>query len=59
MEDLKLNLSNLKKQHFTHFCILDFEATCEKDKRIHPQEIIEFPTVLLNAQTLQVLPTAH
>lgn len=34
----------------THFCVLDFEKTCEdreKDAAWGPQEIIEFPSVLL------------
>lgn len=34
---------------FDQFVVVDFEATCEKDARIYPQEIIEFPTFLLNA----------
>ena len=25
------------KQKFSTFLVLDFEATCEKDKKIHPQ----------------------
>lgn len=29
-----------------YVCALDFEATCEKDKLIKNQEIIEFPSVL-------------
>eukprot|EP00937_MAST-01D_sp_MAST-1D-sp2_P008276 g8276.t1 len=31
--------------------VLDFEATCLKDQRIRPQEIIELPTVLLHVRT--------
>eukprot|EP01088_Endostelium_zonatum_P009130 TRINITY_DN22328_c0_g1_i1.p1 TRINITY_DN22328_c0_g1~~TRINITY_DN22328_c0_g1_i1.p1 ORF type:complete len:253 (+),score=60.86 TRINITY_DN22328_c0_g1_i1:57-815(+) len=46
--------SNLKEQQFEYFLILDYEATCEKDKRTITQEIIEWPTCLLNAKTLEV-----
>ncbi|KAK1681935.1 hypothetical protein QYE76_042783 [Lolium multiflorum] len=38
-------------QEFEFFLVLDFEATCEKDKRIYPQEIIEFPSVLVDGAT--------
>ncbi|KAK1680486.1 hypothetical protein QYE76_041334 [Lolium multiflorum] len=38
-------------QAFDYFLVVDFEATCEKDKRIYPQEIIEFPSVLVNGAT--------
>jgi inhibitor of KinA sporulation pathway (predicted exonuclease) len=31
---------------------LDFEATCDDSQRIKPQEVIEFPIVLVDAQTL-------
>lgn len=35
--------------------ILDFEATCD-DKRVHePQEIIEFPSVILSLETLEII----
>lgn len=32
---------------FPYVCILDFEATCEKDVKYFDNEIIEFPSVLL------------
>jgi len=41
-------------QPFELFVVLDFEATCEKSGQIHPQEIIEFPMVLVDAVSLQV-----
>ncbi|GMH40427.1 hypothetical protein BSKO_08331 [Bryopsis sp. KO-2023] len=42
-------------QQFTHFAVLDFEATCQEGKqRINPQEIIEFPVLLMEADTTQV-----
>uniref|UniRef100_A0ACD5V176 Uncharacterized protein n=1 Tax=Avena sativa TaxID=4498 RepID=A0ACD5V176_AVESA len=36
---------------FDHFLVVDFEATCEKDTRIYLQEIIEFPSVLVDGAT--------
>ena len=35
------------------FAVLDFEATCENNVKLDPQEIIEFPLVLVDAQTLE------
>jgi len=37
---------------WTHYLVLDFEATCEKDDRRWKHEIIEFPAVLVDARTL-------
>jgi len=44
-------------QNYKYFAILDFEATCEKrekDPNFGPREIIEFPIVFLNAETLEI-----
>lgn len=30
--------------------VLDFEATCDETRRLNPQEIIEFPTILLDVR---------
>ena len=30
--------------------VIDFEATCDEGKNPHPQEIIEFPSVIMNSQ---------
>ncbi|XP_042484836.1 uncharacterized protein LOC122065100 isoform X1 [Macadamia integrifolia] len=54
-------------QEFQYFVVIDFEATCDKEKNPHPQEIIEFPSVLVNSMTGQleasfqtyVRPTLH
>ena len=36
------------------YCVIDFEATCEKnDPKDYVHEIIEFPAVLLDADTLE------
>ena len=50
-----------------YFLVLDFEATCDKEKKISPQEIIEFPVLKINAKTMKeeshfhsyVTPTAN
>lgn len=38
-------------QDFHYFVVIDFEATCDKEKNPHPQEIIEFPSVVVNGVT--------
>ena len=40
--------------NYTHAIILDFEATCDDKARPSPQEIIEFPSVLVALDTLDV-----
>ncbi|OWF35558.1 ERI1 exoribonuclease 3 [Mizuhopecten yessoensis] len=50
---------NLKPQNFQYFLVLDFEATCDDNKKLHPQEIIEFPVVMLNAETLATESVFH
>jgi inhibitor of KinA sporulation pathway (predicted exonuclease) len=41
------------------YIVVDFEATCKKTKLISPQEIIEFPALLVDARTLRVLSRFH
>ena len=41
-------------QDFQYFVVIDFEATCDKGKNPHPQEIIEFPSVIVNSMTGQL-----
>ena len=38
-----------------HLIVLDFEATCDDVSPPSPQEIIEFPSVLLSAHTFEVI----
>lgn len=38
-------------QPFDAYVVLDFEATCEADRRISDAEVIEFPMVLIDART--------
>lgn len=42
-------------QPFEYYVVLDFEATCDRGKAPEPQEIIEFPSVLLSGETFEVL----
>lgn len=41
-------------QDFQYFVVIDFEATCDKEKVPKPQEIIEFPSVVVNSRTGQL-----
>uniref|UniRef100_A0A5B7A5D7 GRF-type domain-containing protein n=1 Tax=Davidia involucrata TaxID=16924 RepID=A0A5B7A5D7_DAVIN len=41
-------------QDFQYFVVIDFEATCDKAKNPHPQEIIEFPSVIVSSMTGQL-----
>ena len=38
---------------------MDFEAQCQQGKRIQPQEIIEFPCIMVDAQNFQIIDTFH
>ena len=40
---------------FTHAVVLDFEATCDDRGPPRPQEVIEFPSLLLSLATLEVV----
>ena len=46
-----------EKQNKVHYyCVLDFEGTCEEDNpKNYKHEIIEFPAVLVNVSTLEVV----
>ena len=46
-------------QKFEYFCIIDFEATCDRDVKVDPMEIIEFPAVLFNTRTLAIEAEFH
>ena len=46
-------IMNLPTARF--YLILDFEATCERDDRRWPNEIIEFPAQLIESETLQIV----
>lgn len=37
------------------YIVLDFESTCDHPKQCSPQEIIEFPSVVVDAKTLDII----
>lgn len=45
---------DFQPQEFQYFVVIDFEATCDKDKNPYPQEIIEFPSVIVSSVTGQL-----
>ena len=47
----------LKRQSFDLICVLDFEATCDTEGRMRrmDMEIIEFPSVLIDSSTMEVV----
>ena len=45
----------MKNQTFKYLFILDFEATCDKDNKSWPNEIIEFPIVVIKTKTFEVI----
>lgn len=46
-------LSHGTPQAHLYLLVLDFEASCDENRGFGPQEIIEFPTVVINTCTLQ------
>ncbi|GFO41858.1 eri1 exoribonuclease 2-like [Plakobranchus ocellatus] len=46
-------------QTFSYLIIIDFESTCWENDKLIPQEIIEFPAVLLNTCTGQIEDEFH
>ena len=51
-----LSLMEKNPYGLDYLCILDFEATCEaKNPPNYVHEIIEFPVLLLNLKTLEVV----
>lgn len=52
-----LSLGWPPRQLFDFFVVVDFESTCDEKRDLHPQEIIEFPSVLVNARTLRIEDT--
>lgn len=39
--------------------VIDFEATCEQDMREYQHEIIEFPVIVVNTETMQKVDEFH
>lgn len=53
------SLSNRSEALFDYLVILDFEATCVESGEIPNQEIIEFPSILLDTKTMEVVDEFH
>ena len=51
--------SSSPKQKFKYFLALDFEANCENGVKLDPQEIIEFPCIMVDANTFETVDTFH
>jgi len=49
----------MELQKFDFFLVLDFESTCQIGPRINPQEIIEFPCLLVSGADFQIKDTFH
>ena len=47
--------SEITHQPFKHYLVLDFESTCQEGDRIDPQEIIEFPCLLVKADDFSLV----
>lgn len=53
------NPATASSKKVDYLCVLDFEATCCRGIQPKPQEIIEFPTLLLNVGTGEVEQVFH
>lgn len=51
----KAHVSPPKKNNVDYLMIIDFEATCEADNEHYKHEIIEFPVILVNYESKQVV----
>jgi len=58
-ERSRRDMAAAKQQNFDYFLILDFEATCIRNGKPDPQEIIEFPILKVNAMTMNVEAKFH
>lgn len=54
-----LPIKPFKEQKYDYFLVLDFEATCESDLQIEPQEIIEFPVLKVSGKTFEIESKFH
>lgn len=55
-QKLMLKESSAGDSYYDYICIIDFEATCEEGNPAEfLHEIIEFPVVLLNTHTLEIV----
>jgi len=54
-----MSTTEMFNQPFKHYLVLDFESTCQEGVRIDPQEIIEFPCLLVGADDLCLVDQFH
>ena len=47
------------RSRLDYLLVLDFEATCDDQIKLRPQEIIEFPVIKVNAATLETESVFH
>jgi len=63
VRELRQNGAEVEAAHasmpFRYLCVLDVEATCEKNDRRYVHEIIEFPVVLVDLHTRKVCGEFH
>ena len=57
-EQLRQN-PDFKEQSFRYLLVMDFEATCIKDQKIEPQEIIEIPVLKVDTRTMEPIGEFH
>lgn len=56
----KAKIEQEEKSKIHYYCVIDFEATCEKENpQDYKHEIIEFPAVLVDSTTLEVVDIFH
>ena len=55
----KLGKKNTLKHYYDIVCVIDFEATCERDVSDQVQEIIEFPAFIVDLNQRSVVSTFH
>ena len=48
LTNARVNSSSPTKPRHSHYLVIDFEATCDRETLKYPHEIIEFPIVLVD-----------
>ncbi len=56
---MALKTLDVSRQVFDYILVLDFEATCDDKKKITPQEIIEFPILMVDTKSFEIHSTFH
>lgn len=53
------SLARSSVKRISYYLVLDFEATCDDHRKLHPSEIIEFPVLKVNAVTKETEDVFH